>query len=82
MLHHSAHGAFDSSLFQISILLQILPIQLIPLILVNYRNNCYFPIDTGLPHETGKKKIRKKKKVNEALFKKVKISYFHRLICN
>lgn len=68
MLHHDVHGASNSSIFLISILLQILPIQLIPLILGNYRNNCYFPIDTGLPLETEKKKIRQKK-INEALFK-------------
>lgn len=68
---HGAHGASDTSVFLISISLQILLIQLIPLILGNYRNNCYFPIDTGLPLETEKKKNKaKKKKINEALFKK------------
>lgn len=46
--------------FLTRILLQIFPIQLIPLILGNYRNNCYFPIDTGLPLETGKKNKAKK----------------------
>lgn len=56
MLHHDVDGASNSSIFLISISLQILPIQLIPLILGNYRNNCYFPIDTGLPLETERKK--------------------------
>lgn len=54
------HGASNSSISLISVLLDFLPIQLIPLILGNYRNNCYFPIDTGLPLET-EKKIRQKK---------------------
>lgn len=56
MLHHDVDGASNSSIFLISISLQILPIQLIPLILGNYRNNCCFPIDTGLPLETERKK--------------------------
>ena len=55
MLHHNALGASDSSIFLVKILFQILPIQLILLIVGNYRNNCYFPIDTGLPLETEKK---------------------------
>lgn len=58
---YNEFDASNSSIYLISILLQILPIQLIPLILGNYRNNCYFLIDTGLPLKKGRGGGKKKK---------------------